>query len=156
MINWKKEYYQVITSGDPRGVSFMQNQKYYNRKGEEITRDGRIIEYSAKKAFPDELPVEPEPVKESPPAAVEKTEETVFEVSIPPDGPKAPEQNEAVDSNEDDGLMLIDRLKIIDKNMNGYLEADEIKEELDRRGVKYHYRAGRKKLLSLLVESMGL
>ena len=47
-------------------------------------------------------------------------------------------------------LMLADRLNIKDPTQAGYMEIEDIQEELKKLGVNYHHRAGRERLLSLL------
>jgi hypothetical protein len=53
-------------------------------------------------------------------------------------------------------LMLSDRLNIKDPAQKGYLEAEDIQAELKKIGVRYHWNAGREKLLKLLREELGL
>lgn len=57
--------------------------------------------------------------------------------------------------NEPD-LMLADRINIKNPSQSGFMEVEDIQKELSKLDVKYHWNAGREKLLNLLREELSL
>ena len=165
MLNRREVYQQVYAMP---GVHFEQHGKLFDNMGWEVDGRGNIID-------PDYEPEEIESPKESEPEIQEpkigcvhcgvlvdhecksdcptslESKDEIAEPEITELEPVIPEEFES-----NDELELIDRIKIIDKNMDGFLDAAEIKLMLDGYNRTYDHRYRRNGLLKMLKEEMGL
>lgn len=109
-----------------RGKAYRQGDKSFNAQGYEVDENGKTIERM--------------PVDENDGLQVE--ERKVNE--------------KAARETADEGLMMIDRIKIESPESEGYLTDDDIRAELDKCGRNYHRLTGRPKLLIMLKEELGI
>lgn len=146
MLNKRDSYVEIWGDDRGRGIVYGQNQddgtgrlvrRNFNVNGWEVDNNGKVI---------DPEWVSPE---EEERIAQEAALKTAAEKNTLRAGPVTWE-----DTKPD--LLIADRIKIKNPNTPGYLEAEDIQEELKKMDVRYHYRAGREKLLNLLKEELQI
>lgn len=143
MLDKKRSYGQVFAMP---GVHFEQDGKFYDNHFWQVDETGKIID-------PDyEYPEQP---PEAPPKPVEPAPEPEPEKCVGC-GRIEGHDEDCPTLEPEEELELVDRIKIIDSNMDGYLGEDEIKKMLDTYNREYNHRHRRSGLLKMLKEEIGL
>jgi len=138
MLNKRKDYGTVYGAN---GISYWQDNKYYNIFGYEVDETGKQIEE-------EKVPETPKPVLKPENLVPETPKPSVITIG------KVDEKTELPVS--DDVLDFIGRLKIEDKNQDGFVDIEEMRQWLELYGQEYSKHAGRMILEKKLKEVLGL
>lgn len=145
MLNRSKPFQDV--TGHLRGVRYEQDGKLFNGDGLEMKDDGEVIEF----------PEKPSPKKEPEPAVTEEAEAEKSDAeSASLSFDKIKEETQPAPEEPDEGLLMVDRIKIVAPNDPNYVKKAEIISELSKLNIKHNRKDSRDNLALIFKEHLGV